>query len=65
MGSSPSSSFLVELDFGLFEDLDARAVELGEQVVEFASARIIFRQQFVDFVVEDVALLFAGVHELL
>ena len=36
-----------------------------EQIVELASARIILGQQLVDFVVKDVALLLAGVHQLL
>ena len=55
----------VEVDLRLFENLDARAVELGQNFVELAPARIPFGQQFIDLVVENVALLFSGVHELL
>ena len=57
--------FLVELDFGLFEDLDAGAVQLRQEIVELAAARVVFGEKLVDLVVEDVALLFPGVHELL
>ena len=52
-------NLFVELQLGFFQDLDAGGVEFGQQIVEFAAARIIFRQQIVDFVIQHVALLLA------
>jgi hypothetical protein len=54
----------LEIDFRFFENFDAGAVELGEKVVELTAAGILLGEKLVDFVVEDVALLLAGVHEL-
>src|SRR5579885_90255 len=57
--------FLVEFELGLLENFDAGAIELRQQIVEFAAAGIIFGEKLVDFVIENVALLFSGVHQLL
>ena len=51
--------FLIGVD-----DLDARAAERVEQIVELVGRRDVGRQQLVDLVVEEVALLLADVDEL-
>ena len=56
---------LVEVDLRLFENLDAGRVEVGKDILELAACREFVGQKFVDFVVKDVALLFAGIDKLL
>ncbi len=61
---SSGSSFFLEVEFGLFQDLDASAVEIGEQIFEFAAGGEILGQQLIDFVVENETFFFAHFHEI-
>ena len=54
-----------EIEFGLFQDLDAGAIEVREQILEFAAGREIFGDQLVHFVVQNEPLFLARVHEIL
>ncbi len=57
---------LLELLFeilGLFQDLDAGAVQAGEDLVEFRPAVDLAGQNFAHLVVQNVALLLAHLHE--
>ena len=48
---------------GLFEDLDACAIQTGEHVLQLRAARKLAGQYFADFVVEDVSLFLAQLNE--
>ena len=55
---------LFEVELRLFQDFDAGAVEVGEQILELAPGREILGEQIVDFVVQNEPLFFARVHEI-
>ena len=57
--------FLLDIEFRFFEDLDAGGVEFSEKIVQLAAAREFLGEEFIDFVVEDVAFFFPRIHELL
>ena len=54
---------MLEFELGLFQDLDARGVEIGQQILELAPGRKI-RQQLAHFVVKNESFFFAVFHEL-
>ena len=62
--SSGSSLDFLEVELGLFQNLDASAVEIGEQVFELAAGGKFFGEQLVDFVVQNESLFFAHFHEM-
>ena len=53
---------LIEI-LGLFQDFDAGHIEAGQNVLELGAATEVAGQNFADFVVQDVALLFAHLYE--
>ncbi len=55
----------VELELGFLEDLHARAVEIGEKLIQYGAAHDVVGQYFVDLVVKEKALLLPGVDETL
>ena len=58
--------FFLEVELGLFQDLDAGAVEVREQIFELAAGGgKILGQQLVHFVVENETFFLAHFHELL
>ena len=54
----------LEVELGLFQNLDAGAVEIGKQVFELAAGGKLFGEQLVDFVVQNEPFFFARFHEI-